>query len=279
MLTEIELNALIAEVENEVVSLAKSEAVMQKYDNELPAEELEDEAMAEQAMADANPEMDAPEMEAPMDEAAAQEAAPEMDEMADDAVSEDMVDDAATDEMSEDLSMEDLVALYSEMDEQELELHYEAMRQALEKSWAKYDMEKQEMNKEECEEDDKDHHADKKEDKEDDEMEKSEKQEVQIETSQSEVDAKEQVRILEESLENLVKALDSKLPTRKAITEIVEDNSKPVDKPLSKDALLKKANDLTTQPLTKSERDVLNKFFVHGIGEDLVQDLVKAKKA
>lgn len=275
MLTEEELNALITEVESDIVSLAKSEAVMQK-DDELPAEEMQEEdAMADAAMADAPATDDAPADDAMMDDAAAMEDQAALEDQMqagaeDEIPAEDMVEDTQEgDEMQEGLSMEDLVAIYAEMDEQELEMHYEALRQALEMAWGagvqksedcEDDLQKPEAQEEETEE----------------EMEKSEK-EISVESDDSDLSAEEKIKALESSIEGLVKALNSKLPQRKSITELEASSEK--EPTISRDQLTKKAKELTALPLSKSERDVLNQFFVKGIGENQVLELIKAKKA
>lgn len=276
MLTDAELNALIAEVERDVVSLAKSQTAEMKKDDQAPMdEEPVSEEAAEQAAAPAG---EAPAPEAPAPEAGAPEAPmeePAMEEPAMEAAPEDdqaPMDPAMAEDGEAPMSLEQLAAVYGDMDEQELEMHYEALKQALQKCWMKQSMTKDEYPT--------DKKANGGEIKSGASMAKEEKaaDEKPEDKKDAEMDKSEHIAQLEASVESLVKALETKLPARKSFTE-VNDTTPAAEPELKGKDLQTKALELTKNALAKNEREMLNSFFVTGQGEAQVRELVKSKKA
>jgi hypothetical protein len=223
-------------------------------------------APAAEAPAPEAPEMDAaPAMDAEPSEEAPMDAAP-MDEQAPPEGDPAMGDEAP-------LSVEQLVELYGDMPEEELSMHYEALKQALQKTWMKQAMEKGEYPT--------DKKANGGEIKSGSEMAKKEQLAAAkpAAAAMEKTEDKEQIEKLEASVGSLIKALEAKLPARKSITEVVEEGTKPQEPTLSGKDLQEKAKDLPKQSLAKSERELLNSFFVTGKGEEQVRELIKGKKA
>jgi len=276
------LDALIVDVEQEFAALAKSASVPaakeieaegsggdpvkgklakeeekseDKEEKEEQEEEQEEEKVEKDDL-DAAPEMDAPAEEAPEQE----QEAPEMEASGD----------------------EELDAIYGEMDEEELQAHYEAIMRAAQSKFGAEEapaMEEQQAAPEmEAPAEQEMQMSEKDEKKE--EMAKMAKEIQSLSKSLS--DKEEETKKLEETLGRLVKAASEKLPSRKSLTEddvITKGGSLNKSEPgMTKEQIDEKASKLTRQSLNKSERDVLNKWFVNGHGAEAVIELTKNYK-
>ena len=283
-LTDAEFDMLIAEVEQDIVNLAKSQDASKKLEKALPGEleEEQNDMPAEMAAPEAPAEQAAPEMEA-SPEAPAEELAPE-------APLEELAPEMEASPEMEDDSM-DLDSIYSAMDEQELAEHYEAIKRAMEAAWSQQAPEQEQAPEMEAapmelsEDDvqktsilDKDSEeangGDMKAGADMAKSEKSDEEKAALEQKLEEM--KKSQEDLQSALEKLIKTASNGLPMRKAVTEIT---TKPQEPELSGDNLKKKALEITSQSLSKSERDMLNTWFIDGSNEKDVKELVKAKKA
>lgn len=306
MLTDKEIDALIAEVESDFAALAKSEAKMKKDapaefeeqagESEAPAEEQAEAAPAEMPAEEAAPEMEAaPEAqaqeEAPAEEAPEMEAQPEAD------------------------AAESLEQIYGSMDEQELEEHYEALMAVLKNKWsqeaeqpeAEPEMEAPAPEMEAQPEDIEPDMAQKSEVSEalagnpapSDKAKKllskpdgktaavlannptKKSEELSDEANGSLEEAKKSeahIKQLETVIEGLVKAL--KGPARKDVTDIndVMKKSEIEDLNKSEAEVYTEAKELAkSQKLTPKDRDILNNYFVNRTDSGAVRKLLQQK--
>jgi len=236
-MTDAELNELISEVEQDFEDLRKSEGSLSKASKEAKEEMKKDDLIPEEEQSEmAAPDMDqaaapseeAPAMDAPAADApAAEEAAPEMEA----APSEEMPSEMPPEEQEMQGDEPNLEEIYGSMDEEELAEHYEAIKAAMASKWSSEpmaddaEMPAAEMGKAEEQAEAKEEKEESKEDDKDD----AEDEEM-----------KKYVSELETSVERLIKAQSSTLPSRKAVTEIVTKPGAEEVEELSADSFKRK---------------------------------------
>lgn len=258
--TDQEIDALLAEIEgtlNKAEMLAKSSKLAKDEDSDSDKPEAEAPAPAEAPAEEPAPE--APAAEAAPSEEPAPPEAPEAPE-APAAEGEESLEG----EQEAPLSDEELDQIYGAMDPEELERHYMMIRQHLQSAMAKMEEEesKEEEKKEEAKEEPKE--EEKKED-----MEKSEKI-AALEQKLADSDKK---------LELMAKAIDLVVnrPTRKAVTgiEYIQKSEPESKKPLSESEVKEKVRQFKPSELSKSEREAVNAFLLHG---EQKADILKSSK-
>lgn len=269
MLTEQQIDSLIEELEADFATLAKSEA-MQK-DALLPEEEVvAQEQVREEPALEAPAEASEEELEsAPQEEMLEEQVqeAPQEEQMQEEAMSD------------EDHAMQ-LADFYQGLDESELQLHYEALVAAMQSMW---ESQAQEAPQEQAQEEEMPLAASelgKEElDSQNGELPKldADKELLKEEVAKSEKKVKE----MEKALEDLAKSLEAKLlPQRKDITDISDVLAKSEVEVLEKSAKEVKEDAFRlakSTTLTKSERDVLNDYFLDNRKVKPVLELINKK--
>jgi hypothetical protein len=215
-------------------------------------------APAEEAPQEAPP---APEMEAqpPQEEQPqAPEAAPEQG------------DEALQEEGHEDqpLTDEELTQIYSSMSPDELERHFSVMRQVLGQAYAQDEQQAPQMESQPAPE-----AAPEAAPQQDDEMQKSESKISALEKKIQEQDTA--LKVITQAFETLAR------PQRKSVTDmqfIAKGEETSSSKPMTSEEIRKKANDLAkSSSLSKSEREMINRFFLYKEGADEVTKLINSK--
>lgn len=277
--TDQDLDNLIASVEETLEKaevLAKSAPLKKDEDKDkddqaaAPADESAAAAPAQDAPADAAPAADqaaAPADAAPAD---AQAAAPADDQAAPaDAQAAPEGDQALEQGEDAPLSDEELAQIYGSMAPDELERHYSIIRQQLQAAYAQ-DQGQQAPAEQQAA--------------------AAPAPEAAAQAAPAEMEKSEKVSELEkkvaeqaQALEQITKAFEALAkPSRKSITDIQfmaksEHDNAGSNKPMTAEEIKEKARKLNPAALTKSEREMINAFYLRGEGQDEVQKLINSK--
>jgi len=264
--TDQDIDNLIASVEETLEKaevLAKSASLKKEEEQK---EQAQDEAMAAPAQ-DAAPVDQAPAEAAPAEEQAApaaEEQAAADQAPADQQAAPEQGEQALESEEDAPLNDEELQQIYSSMAPEELERHYSIIRQALQASYGEQAPEEQQAAPAEAAPAEAAPAAP--------EMEKSEKV----------MELEKKIAEQAQAIEQITKAFEVLAkPSRKSITDIQVMAKSEADSgqngPMTQDEIKSKAGKLSPASLSKSERDLVNRFFLHGEGQQEVEKLINSK--